>query len=156
MRRALILCIIAAALVFPSSSANAADDTTDPILTDFTLTSSASIDTGASAVSFAWTATVTDNLSGVRYIVVYITAPAGMYGNSPVWVSALGDQSVTRSGKATLPQYMKYGTYDIYVAIGDHAGNWRLYQSNVPSPPIVGFYDLCAIDTPCKITNAAP
>jgi hypothetical protein len=45
-----ILCAIAAALVFPSVAANAVEDVTAPVLTDFTLTSSASIDTGPRSV----------------------------------------------------------------------------------------------------------
>ena len=147
---------IVAALIFPSVAANAVDDTTDPVLTDFTLTSDASIDTGPASVSFAWTATATDDLSGVKRIVVHIKAvPVGAFGISSVEQGILGDLSFTDSGSATLPRYMPYATYDIYVAILDHAGHARLYQANAPDTP-AGYYDLCDVDTPCQIVNAAP
>jgi hypothetical protein len=154
-----ILCAIMAALVFPSVAANAVDDTTEPILTDFTLTSSASIDTGPGTVAFAWTATATDDLSGVKRIVVHIKAvpPVGGFGASSVEQGFLGDLSLTGSGGATLPRIMPYATYDIYVAISDHAGNARVYQANAPGPTESdSHYDLCDIDTPCQIVNAAP
>ena len=155
-----ILCAIVAALIFPSVAATAVDDTTEPVLTDFTLTSDASIDTGPASVSFAWTATATDDLSGVKRIVVHIKAvpPVGGFGTSSVEQGFLGDLSLTGSGGATLPRIMPYATYDIYVAISDHAGNARLYQANVPEPygEPAGYYDLCDVDTPCQIVNAAP
>jgi hypothetical protein len=154
-----ILCAIAASLVFPSVAANAVDDTTDPVLTDFTLTSSASIDTGPSAVSFAWTATATDNRSGVHGIHVYIRSDYARTkrGSSRVTQGALGDLSFTGSGSVTLPRYMPYGTYDIRVTVYDHIGNGRSYRTNATGPTAADpDYDLCAIDTPCQIVNAAP
>ena len=52
MTRKIQILSIIAALVFPSVAANAVEDTTDPVLTDFTLTSASSIDTGPSSVTF--------------------------------------------------------------------------------------------------------
>jgi hypothetical protein len=159
-RTILILCAIAAALVFPSVAANAVEDVTAPVLTDFTLTSSASIDTGPASVSFAWTATATDNLSGVRRITAYITAfgGGGTFGNSSANQFTPGDLEFTDSGSATIPRYAGYATYNIFVNISDHAGNARQYQANVPEPygESSGHYDLCDVDTPCQIVNAAP
>ena len=144
-----ILGIIAAALVFPSVAANAVEDTTAPVLTDFTLTSSASIDTGPSSVSFAWTATATDDLSGVMGIFVTIRAAGGKFGQSDIRAASLGDLSLTDSDSATLPRYMPYLVYDIHVQLIDQIGNSVIYVAN-------GSPDLCVVDTPCQITNAAP
>jgi hypothetical protein len=147
-----IFCAIVAALVFPSVAANAVDDTTAPVLTDFTLTSSASIDTGPGTVSFTWTATATDELSGVKVIVVHLND--GGLGNSYVGQSLRGDLEFTGSGSTTLPRYSEYATYNIFVTVQDHARNTRTWQANAPETG--GYYDLCDIDTPCQIVNAAP
>ena len=44
---------------------------------------------------------------------------------------------------------MPYATYDIYVTVRDEVGNSATYVAN-------GSPDLCAVDTPCQIVNAAP
>lgn len=146
-----ILCAVLAALVFAGSPAFAAEDTTDPVLTVFTLTSSATIDTGPSSVSFAWTATATDDLSGVSYISVniYDTAGAALIGGGSVNAAAVGDLSLTDSGSTTLRRYTPYQTLEIWVTVADQVGNQVTYIAN-------GSPDLCAVDTPCTVVNAAP
>jgi hypothetical protein len=44
---------------------------------------------------------------------------------------------------------MPYATYDIHVTVRDRVGNYASYVSN-------GSPDLCGVDTPCQIVNAAP
>jgi hypothetical protein len=91
-------------------------------------------------------------LSGVKVIVVHLND--GGLGNSYVGQSLRGDLEFTGSDSTTLPRYSEYATYNIFVTVQDHAGNTRTWQANAPETG--GYYDLCDIDTPCQIVNAAP
>jgi len=137
---AFTLCL---AFCFLGTSAYSQEDTTPPVLLDFTISPTV-FDAGAGSVDITVCLTAQDDLSGIDTIILRTTGPI---------VSGLGGFQLTRgdlvwSGcqlTTTLAQFFPYGEYGLHVNLVDRVANNRVYEAS-------GDPDLCPIGT-CLIEN---
>jgi hypothetical protein len=110
-------------------------DTTAPVVTAFTFTpSNPNAQAGPATVTF--TVTATDDLSGVAFIQVVATGPAGV-SQVVAWAGS-GGTSTTQTLALVLPEYSASGTWTVsYVTVKDSAGNTKVYQA--PDLTTAGF-----------------
>lgn len=98
-------------------------DTTAPTLTSFSL-SPAQVDTSSVSAQISFTATASDDLSGIKYVVLNYRGPWGPQIGPNLTLASGTDLSGTWTDSSTLSRYSAKGTYtikDVYVA--DRAGN---------------------------------
>lgn len=106
-----------------------AGDTRAPTLTSFSL-SPAQLDTSGATAAIGFTATATDDLSGIKYLVLDYQGPRGPTIGPNLTLDSGTDLSGHWSGSSILFRYSATGTYtikDVYVA--DRAGNESRYQT---------------------------
>jgi hypothetical protein len=137
----LVSVLFAFAIVFGGafSGLYGASDTTPPVLTTLTAPTSVS-GVGSGPVSATFTASATDDLSGVQYIQVAICLQiAGSNcGSGAGWSAGAVNVYVTppnvNSGTLTLvlpiPRYARVGTYNIMVLVVDAVGNTTQYTAS--------------------------
>jgi hypothetical protein len=116
----------------------AVGDVTPPVLAAFSFTPT-TLNTSTGPVDIDFTATVTDDLSGVRYVFVYFVGPSGQNAPSLIMHDA---GSYIWEGTLTLPQYSEQGDWVLNrVRLIDYAGNERvLYRAdmqNVSYPTVI-------------------
>ncbi|MHC4615996.1 MAG: thrombospondin type 3 repeat-containing protein [Planctomycetota bacterium] len=141
MQRLTISLVISAALALLALlGVSAQEDTTPPVLLNFTI-SPGVFDTGSGPVDVTVCATSQDDLSGFGSIAVEINGP------NPFKFLRIGGSpgELLRSGCriSTFPQLFPSGTYKVDVTLRDIGGNSTTYTA-------AGSHDLCPIG-PCEI-----
>ena len=104
-----------------------AGDTTAPTLTSFSF-SPAQVDTSGASAQIHFTATATDDLSGIEYVALGYRGPRGPTIGPNLTLASGTDLSGSWTGSSTLFRYSAKGTYtltDVYVV--DRAGNVTRY-----------------------------
>lgn len=118
-------------------NAEAQQDTTPPVLLDFTI-SPVVFDSGLGRMTFDVCAAARDDLAGIQSIVIRGTNLGVIHG-------ALGELDVSGCTQLNANQFIPYGDYNLVVEVSDHVGNQRDYTRN-------GSPNLCDIG-PCWVTN---
>lgn len=105
-------------------------DTTAPQLVSFTFSPS-SIDISNSAQSVTFTARVTDDISGVKFVSLTFQSPSGrQFNGSATRISGNALDGVYQ-GSVTFPQYSQVGTYNAFtVRLTDEVFNERFIFQN--------------------------
>jgi len=152
LRTKLILISIAilALLVWPQMLM-AQEDTTPPVLLDFTI-SPVVFDTTVGQASFDWCAQAADTLSGVQSIrvVAFDFPPQTTPTNSATISFSFGTLDAEGCSTLTIPQFSPLEEYLVGVVLLDHLGNRMVYEDQ----SFVGqsVEDLCPIG-PCRLMN---
>jgi len=148
IRRFLTLALLLA-IVLISAPASAQQDTTPPVLLDFTI-SPVVFDTGPAPVMFSWCATVADDLSGPCQVCVEVndTVPfsgPSLFGSCRDGSGGTSPQTIC--GSTTAPRFSEYRTYVVGVQTEDCSQNARRWGDQS-----FGLADLCSVG-PCSIEN---
>lgn len=146
MRPALLALL---AVLFLAPAAFGQQDTTPPVLLDFTI-GPLVFDTSAAPATINWCATVADDLSGVQSVgIVFGTSGATST------VSAISFPAVTQptSGCSSfqVPQFSLFGTYRIGVSVNDRFQQRRYWHPGISASDV----DLCtfADANTCELEN---
>jgi hypothetical protein len=144
---------IAALTLLTPAGASAQEDTTPPVLLNFTI-SPALFDTGPGLVDISWCVTVADDLSGVRSVSAGGIGPLIGGTNSDISLGQMNfadtTAPTTQCATATAQQFTPYGTYLLTLIVRDALGNNRHYDN----PEFrVGFEDLCPLADHCELVN---
>jgi hypothetical protein len=148
MRRT-VVCF-AALILATASPAFAQQDTTPPVLLDFTISPTV-FDTGPSEVVLTLCVTARDDLSGLSFANTSRFASVNELGPGihTSGASFSGELEATVCWDATVPRYKIYDIYALAVTVRDMAGNsaiWGHPHYNLNAP------DLCALG-PCEVEN---
>lgn len=152
-RFTLLLSAVAASLIaLPPVNASAQQDTTPPVLLEFTI-SPVLFDSGPNQVTINWCATARDDLAGVTsFGLVFGTQGNTSTVSSASLPSPLLEATVCR--QFTIQRFSPYGTYRLGVSLGDNIGNTAYYWNPlIQTGP--GFVDLCTFSdaNACEIVN---
>jgi hypothetical protein len=146
--RALLRLLAAPALVcLVASAALAQEDTTPPVLLDFTASPTV-FDAGPAPVTIDWCLTARDDLSGVAQLRVASVAPAHWFDTGVFSVTTTVEG--TFCGSVVVSQFTPYGTNNVNVEVRDSAGNTIDAVVGGGSDPTV--FDLCDFG-PCQLEN---
>lgn len=142
---------VASMLAVPAT-ASAQQDTTPPVLLEYTLAPT-TFDTGPSDVVLDFCATASDGLSGLASIRLSISNStagtiSGPGGN--FFFQAPGPTEFSGCTQLTAARFSPYGTYLVVVVVLDQVGNAAQYIDITVVPE--GNRDLCSIG-PCQVTN---
>ena len=142
--------IVALMLAVPVT-ASAQEDTTPPVLLDFTISPTV-FDTGPGPVVFDICATASDGSgpSGLRSFIVAFQSSTSTPVNLSFGFQPSGSLLDTECVQVSLPQFLPYDTIKIFVAVQDLLIN----QTNYSHPDISQGQrlDLCPIGT-CELVN---
>jgi hypothetical protein len=145
--RQLILVVAAVLAGAVPIGAGAQQDTTAPVLLDFTI-SPTTFDAGSGPVTIQWCATASDNLAGVAEISLNLVLLDGQRTDGgSVAPSSSPTLILTGCSGFTFDQFRPYGTYGLRVSVWDGLQS-RAYATG-------GFQqteDLCLVST-CEIEN---
>jgi hypothetical protein len=140
--RATLNFLLAFLTVVPAI-ARAQQDTTPPVLLDFTISPTV-IDTGLSDVTLNWCATARDNLSGLK-------AVCDGFGNCSNFES--GTLEGTTCGQHVIPRFSPYQTYKLCIEVLDDALNVGGATHPGRSCAAAASANLCLIG-PCEVINS--
>ena len=150
--------IVALLALAAAGPALAQQDTTPPVLLEFTA-SPAVFDAGSGAVTIEWCAKASDNLSGVNRLSLFaFCTPAGAGCADRVGFlyppNSIPLPVVDGCSTVTIPRFSKYGAWYLALYVYDDAGNSNTYLDTSRFPG-VDAKDLCEIG-PCGVLNRAP
>jgi hypothetical protein len=121
---AVSLGVFVAVVLLSPVAASAQEDTTPPVLLDFTISPTV-FDTGPGAVEVTWCVTARDDLSGLQDVT--LRAKGIVTGHSLIGSSApfspRGALEATACETKTIPQFSPYDTYSLGVTIFDELFN---------------------------------
>jgi hypothetical protein len=156
MRLSVAMLGLAAGVNLLASGASAQTDTAGPELVDFTVEPQA-VETSSDDATLQWCATIRDDRSGPRRIVVFLPGTLGPDSARDEVVFTAEPLEQTACGILTLARGTPKGPHALQVYVQDHARNAVDYvsgdnfdESGGPSSASVRL--LCPIG-PCKIVN---
>lgn len=152
-----VLGVVVALLVVGSAkSACAQQDTTAPVIVDFTA-SPVVFDTGPAEAVIHWCVSARDDLSGIERIVLFASCAIPGPGcdlQAGFIFPSLEPPTLTVNACSTLtiPRFSRYGTWQFSIWMYDSAGTLSTYYETSQVTP--GVADLCSFG-PCTALNRA-
>jgi hypothetical protein len=135
------------------SSVLAQEDTTPPVLLDFTI-SPVAFDAGVEPITLEWCATAGDDLSGIAFVSLDVNVEGqGLSTHGGLGFPA-GTSEATGCAQFAVAQFSQYGTYELRLRLRDAAGNSRYYAHPVVEVS-AAVIDLCAFGgaSVCEVEN---
>ena len=142
--RCAVACFVASILL-AVSSAFAGEDTTPPVLLDFTI-GPLVFDTSGGPATIDWCATASDDLSGVQSVGI-VFGTVGVTSTVSGAGFPMNTAPVTRCNSFQVPQFSLFGTYVVGVSVND---SFQASGPPLPSPAFKPSFPPCANTAPCQ------